>query len=229
VADNFGEPRVSPADGESGTPREGASPEATEEHTPPTAAAGSHDPLRPASMRGWVGSLSGIAAAPGLACAPAHTLGGDAVLFDGQPPERGTPLPDGELAPLMESFLRARKRLAATIRTEAEGARRGGRTSEAEIAEAHETLLTDPELESAVREILRSRDCPPAHAVWIAASRIAGEYRSVDDPYLRARGSDVEDVAKRLVMEIEPRSSPGGWASRWWRGFPSPRTGRGWL
>jgi phosphoenolpyruvate-protein kinase (PTS system EI component) len=34
--------------------------------------------------------------------------------------------------------------------------------------------------------------------------RIAGEYRSADDPYLQARGADVEDVGRRLVMEIEP-------------------------
>jgi phosphoenolpyruvate-protein phosphotransferase/dihydroxyacetone kinase phosphotransfer subunit len=191
VADNFGEPRGASSGAEVATSDGGAESDA-------------EDRVGPPGMSGWVGTLSGIAAAPGLACAPAHPLGGDSVRFDGQPPERETPLADGELPGLMDPFFAARKRLATSIRSEAEAARRNGRTNEAEIADAHETLLTDPELESAVREILRSRECLAATAVWIVAMRIAGEYRSADDPYLQARGADVEDVGRRLVMEIEP-------------------------
>ncbi len=73
--------------------------------------------------------------------------------------------------------------------------------AEAEIFEAHALLLDDAAI---VDPALRSIDeGEPAGRAWRAASReAASAFRELDDPYLRERAVDVEDVSSRVLARL---------------------------
>jgi phosphotransferase system enzyme I (PtsI) len=80
------------------------------------------------------------------------------------------------------------------------------------IIDAHLLILEDPpllkEIEKKIREELQS----PERAVREAAEHWISVYHSLEDPFFRERGSDVEEVVQRLIfnlMELDPHGHEG--------------------
>ena len=77
------------------------------------------------------------------------------------------------------------------------------------IIDAHLLILEDPvlleEIERKIKEELQS----PERAVREAAEKWISAYRSLEDPFFRERGSDVEEVVQRLISNLMELDSQG--------------------
>ena len=137
--------------------------------------------------------LSGVPASPGIAIGPARPLRPQ------DPPVEEGPggTPAEERARLDAALAAVRKDLEETRATVA--ARAGD--AEAEIFTAHALLLEDAAIvEPALRRIDEGE---PAGRAWQGASReAASAFRALDDPYLRERAVDVEDVSARVLARL---------------------------
>jgi phosphoenolpyruvate-protein phosphotransferase len=79
---------------------------------------------------------------------------------------------------------------------------------EAAIFEAHQMILSDPEMEAELRAELEAGACAEA-AIEIVYARAIKTFQDMDDPFFRARGMDFVDVRRRLLcllMGIQDRS-----------------------
>ncbi|WP_237770186.1 phosphoenolpyruvate--protein phosphotransferase [Ornithinimicrobium sp. CNJ-824] len=95
----------------------------------------------------------------------------------------------------------------------AEQARRHLGQGEAEVFEAHATLLQDPRITEAAHARIEAGE--PAAEAWSAAVRAAAEaFATLADPYQRERGQDVHGVGDRVVRMLlgleEPESTAHG-------------------
>jgi phosphocarrier protein FPr len=134
-----------------------------------------------------------VAASGGIAIGPARRFTAPDVEVDAEP--AGSP--EEERARLETARAAVRADLDAA---KAALARRGA-SAEAEIFTAHALLLDDAAL---VDPALRGIDAgESAGRAWQAAAReAAAAFRGLDDPYLRERAVDVEDVARRVLAQL---------------------------
>ena len=134
--------------------------------------------------------LRGVPASPGIAIGPARRLRlREPVVEDGPPSTPGE-----ERARLDRARAAAREEL---VEARATVAARGG-AAEADIFTAHALLLDDAAItEPALRNI---EEGAGAGRAWqAAAAEAAAAFRALDDPYLRERAADVEDVSRRVL------------------------------
>jgi phosphoenolpyruvate-protein phosphotransferase/dihydroxyacetone kinase phosphotransfer subunit len=141
--------------------------------------------------------LEGMAASPGLALAPAHPL---------HPAPASVPLREPE-SPAAErrrlDEARAVAREAITADRERLAAR--GAVAEAAIFDAHLALLDDEALLGPAAAAIESGES--AEDAWEHATReVAATYRGFDDPLLRERAADVEDVGGRVLVGLNGAS-----------------------
>jgi phosphoenolpyruvate-protein phosphotransferase/dihydroxyacetone kinase phosphotransfer subunit len=167
-----------------GAPAEPAAPPPTTRPVAPPAPA---TPPAPGTV------LSGIAASAGLAVAPAHHLGGPLEA----PPEREPEGGEAERGRLE----RARAAAREAIERDRERLLARGAAAEAAIFSAHLALLDDEALLGPARAAID--EGATAERAWFdAATSVAATYRGLDEPLLRERAADVEDVGRRVVDAI---------------------------
>ncbi len=75
-------------------------------------------------------------------------------------------------------------------------------SGEAEIFEAHLSVLDDPEVVGAAQDVIAAEKLPAAAAIWKTCKSIAEEFRLMDDEYFRARAADILDVGEQIVREL---------------------------
>jgi phosphoenolpyruvate-protein phosphotransferase/dihydroxyacetone kinase phosphotransfer subunit len=161
-------------------------PAAADERPPATAAPAGVEP-------GSRTRLHGVAASAGIAIGPARWLHA-----------LEPPVDDAQPGPPAEE--RARLDAArAAARQDLEAARAAvlgsGAASEAEIFTAHALLLDDVALTGPA--LRRIDEGTGAGRAWrSAAQEAAAAFRALDDPYLRERAVDVEDVARRVLAHL---------------------------
>jgi phosphoenolpyruvate-protein phosphotransferase/dihydroxyacetone kinase phosphotransfer subunit len=136
--------------------------------------------------------LQGVPASDGIAIGPARRLRQAEAPVDGP---AGTPAQ--ERARLADALAAVRGDLAAARAA----VQAHGGAAEGEIFDAHALLLDDAALtEPALRDIGAGAGAARA---WQAAARAAAAaFRGLDDPYLRERAVDVEDVARRVLGRL---------------------------
>ncbi len=184
AAENFGDVEAGPDEPAPAGPRE-AAPAATPDEPVARAGAG----MAPASGT----RLSGVPASAGIAIGPARWLRAQEPPVDERPPGS----PEEERARLDAARAAVREELEAA-RTAVVG--RGG-AAEAEIFTAHALLLDDVALAGpALRDI--DAGAGAGRAWRAAAQEAAAAFRALDDPYLRERAIDVEDVARRVLARL---------------------------
>jgi phosphocarrier protein FPr len=137
--------------------------------------------------------LVGVAASPGIAIGPARRL---------RAPE---PVVADEPAGSVEEERERLDAARAAVRRELEAARaavaeRGG-ASEAEIFDAHALLLDDDALLAPATAAIAG-GAGAARAWQSAAAAAAASFRALEDPYLRERAVDVEDVGRRVLGHL---------------------------
>ena len=114
------------------------------------------------------------------------------------PPSVAPVEPDAELARLHRALGAVRTQLETeaatlTVRLGAENAA---------ILQAHRALADDPTLIDRAEAIIRHGQLPATHA-WQQSSRLAAEaYRRLEQPLLRERAGDVEDLNQRVLREL---------------------------
>jgi multiphosphoryl transfer protein len=154
--------------------------EATAAAVPPAVAAGDDPSL-----------LGGVPASPGIAIGPIRHL--VRVPAKPRPPGR----PDEERARLdtaLDAVARGTREARRSV------AARAGEKA-AEIFDAHLLVLADAELLGPVRNAIAGGR--PAIDAWRAGiEALASRWRALDDPYLRARGDDVDAVGEQVADEL---------------------------
>jgi multiphosphoryl transfer protein len=147
------------------------------------------------------GLLRGIAASAGIALGPARHL--DAQLE--APPDRPSSGADEEWQRLESARAGAR---AAIERDRDEVARRSS-AADAAIFTAHLALLDDEALADAARTRIDAGD--GAEGAWYAATRSTAEsWRALDDPLMRERAVDIEDVGRRVLSALGATEASAG-------------------
>ena len=144
--------------------------------------------------------FKGIPASPGIAAGPAFVY---------RPVELIVPNSPGVDA--ADEWTRCQRAMAAAQQELA--ALRQRATSEfgeeeAAIFDAHQMIVSDPDLEEELRAELEAGACAEA-AVEIVYARAIKTFQDMDDPFFRSRGMDFVDVRRRLLcllLGIQDRS-----------------------
>ncbi|MCW3480240.1 phosphoenolpyruvate--protein phosphotransferase [Neisseriaceae bacterium JH1-16] len=136
--------------------------------------------------------FAGVCAAPGLAV-------GTLVRLDhGLPELAETPAgADAEFTRLADALAHVRGQIDAMVH----GARSRGHTQEADIYSAHLALLDDPEL-AATAENSVANGMAAGAAFRQAVQVQADELRALDNPLLRERVSDLNDIARQVLTQL---------------------------
>ncbi|GHO42752.1 phosphoenolpyruvate--protein phosphotransferase [Ktedonospora formicarum] len=139
-------------------------------------------------------TLRGIGASPGISIGPAHHYMGHKLIISRR--ENANPQVEKER---LEAALLQGKQEIHELALQAQGSV-GAR--EAEIFEAHEMFLSDPDLLEHVHEMIEQQI--NADYSWQEATKqYAAQMRAIEDPYLSARATDLEDVAQRILRILQ--------------------------
>jgi multiphosphoryl transfer protein len=183
AAENFGDPGSDPS---GDTPA--AEPNRARGDTPEGSDPGrGQTPLEPGAR------LAGVAASTGIAIGPARWLQVPEPAVDDEQP--GSPAEE-------RTRLDAAR---AAVRQDLEAARaevlRRGAAAEAEIFTAHALLVDDAALTGPALQRIDGGE--GAGRAWRSAAQdAAAAFRALDDPYLRERAVDVEDVGRRVLARL---------------------------
>jgi phosphoenolpyruvate-protein phosphotransferase/dihydroxyacetone kinase phosphotransfer subunit len=145
--------------------------------------------------------LTGIAASAGVAVAPAQHL--EAAVT--APPARESEGAEAE----NDRLERGRADARVAIERDRERLIARGAAAEAAIFSAHLALLDDEALLEPARAAI-GRGAPAERAWHDAAESAASAYRALEEPLLRERAADVEDVSRRVVTAIVGDGRPAG-------------------
>ena len=77
-----------------------------------------------------------------------------------------------------------------------------------EFIDAHSLLLDDAELLRALEDMVRVGRYRPGAALKKQRERLSAMFEAMDDPYLRSRKEDVEQVLNRVIAALQRETSP---------------------
>ncbi len=140
------------------------------------------------------GDLCGIPASAGIAIGPLVSLRAPAV------PAAAGIAADPELEE--QRLLEAIRAAQAETRALHAWTKANAGEAEAGIFDAQLLFLEDSALAGAALRMIVEERALAEHCWHQAAERVAAEMDSLDDPYLRARASDVRDVAARVLRRL---------------------------
>ncbi|MEZ4518126.1 MAG: phosphoenolpyruvate--protein phosphotransferase [Chloroflexota bacterium] len=146
------------------------------------------------------GAINGIPASPGVAIGPA-------ALYRPSVPEATAYEADDpavEWSRLQEAINEAAQEIVALQKA---SAKQVGQ-AKADIFEAHALIIRDPALSDAVRQRLMNSHENAEWAWQQEISVLASAYREMDDPYMQARATDVEDVGRRVLQKLLGEQPP---------------------
>lgn len=67
------------------------------------------------------------------------------------------------------------------------------------IFEVHQTMITDGELTERAEEIIREDHVTAQYAMQVTSQEYSLIFKQMEDPYMRGRAADIEDVSMRLI------------------------------
>ncbi|MEE8350357.1 MAG: phosphoenolpyruvate--protein phosphotransferase [Acidobacteriota bacterium] len=150
--------------------------------------------------------LSGIGLSPGLAIGTAYEIEPPATVF------YRTRIASREVSHQLKRFRssieRSRRQL---LRVKKKFERELGK-EHSYIIDSHLLILEDRQLLEDVEKRIQEDRHSPERAVRESAETWLSVYRSLDDPYFRERGSDVEEVVERVIgnlVKLSPQSHEG--------------------
>jgi len=146
------------------------------------------------STSGEVSSLTGIAASGGIALGPAFLYR----LAPTEIPEHHIENAEQEWEKLLESIAKTREE----IETDRKSATNRTYHNTAAIFEAHLMFLEDEALLSPTREKVFKEKQNAALAWQTSVEKISAGFRNLEDAYLQARGKDVEDVGRQVLLHL---------------------------
>ncbi|WP_243047712.1 phosphoenolpyruvate--protein phosphotransferase [Dyella sp. RRB7] len=145
--------------------------------------------------------LTGTTAAKGMALGRARLVQPSRYLVDTRPLNEDEV--DVELAHLHRALETARQELH-----ELRGKLHGALAREVnEFIDAHSLLLDDPELLRGLDDLVRIGHYRPGAALKKQRDRLAAVFEAMDDPYLRSRKEDVDQVINRVISALQRQTS----------------------
>jgi len=145
--------------------------------------------------------LAGTTAAKGMALGRARLVQPSRYLVDTRPLNEGEV--EHELANLHRALETARQELR-----ELRGKLHGALAREVnEFIDAHSLLLDDPELLRGLDDLVRVGHYRPGAALKKQRDRLAAVFEAMDDPYLRSRKEDVDQVIGRVISALQRQTS----------------------
>lgn len=142
------------------------------------------------------GSIRSVGVSEGWAVGPLFFTD----LTEPKVPDSAATDTDTELKQLDAARARVRNRLKEQARSLSER----GLAEEAEILDAHQLILDDPDVDKKVRRMVGESGLNSARAYADAMQQLANEYSMNPDPYLRQRAADIFDVRMRVLVELLP-------------------------
>ena len=144
--------------------------------------------------------LTGTVGARGMALGRARRVQSTKIRID------PTPLADneveGELERLHKALETAREELLA-LRDKLQGSMAREAT---EFVDAHNMLLSDPDLLRGLDSMVRDQHMRAGAALKAQRDRLAGVFDAMDDPYLRSRSEDIDQVIGLVLGEMLERN-----------------------
>ena len=142
----------------------------------------------------------GVPAAPGIARGPIHVFSietDDVVRYHVEP----TQVPD-EIARFESGLIQTRAQILEMQQqiAEAIGAKDAG------IFDAHLLVVEDQTLIDEVLRRLESEHCNVEYVFQEVANRYVESLSKIDDPYLRERALDIQDVSRRVIRNLQGKS-----------------------
>ncbi|RDI97654.1 phosphoenolpyruvate--protein phosphotransferase [Dyella solisilvae] len=145
--------------------------------------------------------LAGTTAAKGMALGRARLVQPSRYLVDTRP------LNEGEVDVELERLHRALETARQELR-ELRGKLHGALAREVnEFIDAHSLLLDDPELLRGLDDLVRIGHYRPGAALKKQRDRLAAVFEAMDDPYLRSRKEDVDQVISRVISALQRQTS----------------------
>jgi phosphotransferase system enzyme I (PtsI) len=145
--------------------------------------------------------LTGTTAAKGMALGRARLVQPSRYLVDTRPLHEDEV--EVELAHLHRALETARQELR-----ELRGKLHGALAREVnEFIDAHSLLLDDPELLRGLDDLVRIGHYRPGAALKKQRDRLAAVFEAMDDPYLRSRKEDVDQVISRVISALQRQTS----------------------
>lgn len=145
--------------------------------------------------------IRGIPASPGIAIGQAWLYRPERVTVE----QQRVSDPEVEWLRLQAAVNVVRNRLQALY----EKALASVGEEEAEIFLAHQEFLTDQELMRGIRETIFTQKLNAEYAVKAEFDTYAAALAELDDPYLRARAQDLEDVSMQVIRSLQGQESDG--------------------
>ncbi|MFC4764416.1 phosphoenolpyruvate--protein phosphotransferase [Dyella koreensis] len=145
--------------------------------------------------------LSGTNASRGMALGRARLVQPSRYLVDTRP------LAEEEVEVEIERLHRALDTARQELR-ELRGKLHGALAREVnEFIDAHSLLLDDPELLRGLDDLVRIGHYRPGAALKKQRDRLAAVFEAMDDPYLRSRKEDVDQVISRVISALQRQTS----------------------
>ncbi|MGB3380198.1 MAG: phosphoenolpyruvate--protein phosphotransferase [Rhodanobacter sp.] len=146
--------------------------------------------------------LPGTLAARGMALGRARLVQPSRYAVDTRP------LDEGEVEEQLQLLHRALETARQELR-ELRGKLHGALAREVnEFIDAHSLLLDDAELLRGLDDLVRVGRYRPGAALKKQRDRLAAVFEAMDDPYLRSRKEDVEQVINRVISALQRQTSP---------------------
>jgi phosphotransferase system enzyme I (PtsI) len=86
--------------------------------------------------------------------------------------------------------------------------RRGPQREVVELIDMHLAMLADPEFRAGVAALIRGERLPATAALKTHRDQLARVFESIDDPYLRSRGEDLDHVVARVYSALRREGAP---------------------
>jgi phosphotransferase system enzyme I (PtsI) len=146
--------------------------------------------------------LPGTIAARGMALGRARLVQPSRYAVDTRP------LAEEEIEGELENLHRALDMARQELR-ELRGKLQGALAREVnEFIDAHSLLLDDAELLQGLDDLVRVGHYRPGAALKKQRERLSAMFEAMDDPYLRSRKEDVEQVINRVIAALQRQTSP---------------------
>jgi len=138
-------------------------------------------------------NMQGIGASPGIALGRAHVKESSFEIK-----KSTVKAVDQEIAKYEKALDKSREQLEEVV-TDIET--RVGK-DEAEIFRAHILLLDDPEMKTAVLEMIKNEKQNAEWSLHVTAEKFAAVLDNLEDNYLKERAADIRDVALRVIRNM---------------------------
>ena len=147
--------------------------------------------------------MKGVAASEGIAIGQARVLAPPVVVIDRQISADAVP---AEVTRLRQAVTATDAQLASlSTRLEAEHLHEGHL-----ILEVHRLMLRDDAVVEGARRLIETQELAAESAVRRVIDSISAKFKSMEDPYLRERGADVEAIGERLLRMLLGLPEPSG-------------------